>query len=231
MAGRWANIRSEVFHLTMRLHQDGMLVASSGNVSARVPGEPLFAVTPTGVGYHRLQVTDIVVVDAEGTCVFGEHAPSNETPVHLAVYTARPDVACVIHSHAVYSTALSLSRTPVPPVLDEMVVHLGGGIPVARYGAPGSAELGARIVDALGEKNAVLLANHGNLIVGPDSDTAYRNAHVAERATQVYAISLATGRPIQAIPEEVIAREQQLFRKNKGRGRRPQGDGRGGDDL
>jgi L-fuculose-phosphate aldolase len=109
------------------------------------------------------QVTedDIPVVGFDLEPVEGELAPSSEALLHVGVYIARPDVRAVIHTHPIYAGAAAVAGLRIPPIIDEMVVAIGGGIEVSEYAFPGTQQLADNVLAALGERNAALLRNHG----------------------------------------------------------------------
>jgi L-fuculose-phosphate aldolase len=114
-----------------------------------------------------------------------------EHPLHLAIYNARSDVQAVVHTHSTYASALAVLRLPIPQIIDELVFQLGGQVEVADYAFPGSRELADNVVEALGPRNAVLLANHGGLAVGSTLDRAYQNALLLERAAHIFLLACA----------------------------------------
>lgn len=152
-----------------RTAADGLVVGTSGNVSARVGS--LILVTPSGVPYDRLGPGDAVGVDLDGRRVLGELAPTSELPLHLAVYR-HTDAAAVVHTHAVHATAVSTLVTEVPSV-HYAAAMLGGPVRTAAYARYGTPELAANMLTALRERTGCLLQNHGTLTYGATLDEAY----------------------------------------------------------
>ncbi|MFF2963426.1 class II aldolase/adducin family protein [Streptomyces sp. NPDC057963] len=152
-----------------RTAADGLVVGTSGNVSARVGGTVL--VTPSGVPYDRLGPEDAVGVDLDGNRVLGELAPTSELPLHLAVYR-NSDAAAVVHTHAVHATAVSTLVPEVPPVHYAVAV-LGGSVRVAAYARYGTVELAENMLTALRGRTGCLLQNHGTVTYGATLDEAY----------------------------------------------------------
>jgi L-fuculose-phosphate aldolase len=189
-----------------------LVIGSSGNASQRIGDTDTVAVTPSHVDYTVLEPTDVMVVNLEGEVVDGDRNPSSETPMHLAVYKAREDVGAIIHTHSIYASALAILGVPLPPVIDEFVMYLGGQVEVAKYGMPGGESLAKNAVEALGPRNAVLLANHGALCCAGTLRKAYHNALLLERVAQIYLLALSTnkGTPSQ-IPEEALSTQQGSF--------------------
>ena len=147
-----ADRESVLFH-SKRMWEAGLVVASAGNVSARVSGQNAIAITPTSVSYDVMTADQVVVVSLDsGLPIESKVRPSAELPTHLAVYRYRQDVGAVVHTHAPYVTTLSVLRRPLPPVIDEMIVYFGGTIEVADYAFTGTDDLGANVVVALGDR-------------------------------------------------------------------------------
>ncbi|AOT58267.1 class II aldolase/adducin family protein [Streptomyces fradiae ATCC 10745 = DSM 40063] len=148
---------------------DGLVVGTSGNVSVRV-GD-LVLVTPSGVPYTRLTGDDVVAVDLQGRRVRGSLPPTSELPMHLAVYRSTA-AGAVVHTHAVHATAVSTLVDELPPV-HYMAAELGGPVRVAPYALYGTRELADHMLEALTDRSACLLRNHGTVAHGATLDQAY----------------------------------------------------------
>ncbi|MEV7501022.1 class II aldolase/adducin family protein [Streptomyces sp. NPDC093018] len=148
---------------------DGLVVGTSGNVSARVGDVVL--VTPSGVPYDRLTPDDITAVDLTGRQVLGTLVPTSELPMHLAVYRTT-DARAIVHTHAVHATAVS-TLVPELPLVHYMAAALGGPVRVAPYAAYGTDELAEHMLRALADRSGCLLQNHGTLTYGATLDQAY----------------------------------------------------------
>ena len=149
----WRAERAEVLAAAQAMEREGLVMGSSGNVSRRVAdsdGRQLMAITSSSVAYERITGEEIVIVDFEGEPLTGDLVPSTETLTHAAIYLARPDVGAVMHTHSTYSSALAVAGLDIPPLIDEAVLALGGGVRVAEYGFPSSQELADHAVAALG---------------------------------------------------------------------------------
>ena len=195
----------------------GLVSGTSGNASMRLKGRAggdLVLITPTQRPYSELAPGDMVAVDLEGQPVEGELAPSSELALHLTLYEARSDIGAVIHTHSPYASVLAVAGLEIPPLIDEMVVKIGGAVPVADYGFPSSVELGQRAWRALGEGNAALLRNHGVVGVGRSLQEALDVCELVERVahTFVYASLLGKATPL---PPDIVEAEQQVFRMQR----------------
>ncbi|WP_327711761.1 class II aldolase/adducin family protein [Streptomyces sp. NBC_00464] len=198
-----------------RTASDGLVVGTSGNVSARVGATVL--VTPTGVPYDRLRPQDLVGVDLEGNQVLGELAPTSELPLHLAVYR-NTGAAAVVHTHAVHATAVSTLVTEVPSV-HYAAAMLGGPVRVAAYARYGTDELAENMLTALRDRTGCLLGNHGTVTYGATLDEAYDRTAQLEWLCRLWlAASSVPGRtPALLTPEQLSEVGEAL----KGYGQQP----------
>jgi L-fuculose-phosphate aldolase len=197
--------KEQIAKMGQKIIAAGLVFGTWGNISVRVAKEELVVITPSGIDYGNIQARDMVVVDYAGQVVEGERRPSNETQMHLAIYRARNDVGAVMHTHSVFASAMAVAQTAIPPIMEDMAQLIGGGVPVARYARAATAELAANAVEALGELNAVLLANHGVVGVGRDLNEAFDVCQVVERSAQVYAWAGLNGRPAELPARDIEA--------------------------
>ena len=214
--GEWDVQKAQVAEAARELARLGLVGRASGNLSVRLPtAELLVAITPTRRPHAGLEAHDICVVDAEGVQRDGAHAPSSELLLHLSLYQAREDAHAVVHSHPVHASACAVAGLQIPPLIDELVVLVGGAVQVSDYALPGTADLGARACDALGERKAALLRNHGLVAVGRDIDEALELTELVERAAQVFFLSRTLGRA-KALAPEVVEAEKRMYRELNG---------------
>lgn len=192
-------IKQQILAMGVQMASSCLVVGTWGNVSARVPGQDHYIVTPSGIPYDRCRPGDLVVVDSHGRVVQGGRRPSTELDLHLAIYNARADVGAVMHTHSVYASALAVAGQPLPAILEELVQLAGGGVPVTRYARAGTADLARAVLEVLDDHQAVLLANHGLVGLGRNLEEALLVCLVVEKAAQVYLLSRLLG-PAQIIP-------------------------------
>lgn len=122
--------RDELPEAVKEMDRLGLVSGSSGNASVRIdaPGSPnAFLITPAGLPYPSMTSDQLVAVDNDLNPIDGEGVPSSESLLHLAIYTARPDVNAVMHTHSLHATALGVAGRPLPSIVDELVVYVGGG--------------------------------------------------------------------------------------------------------
>jgi L-ribulose-5-phosphate 4-epimerase len=211
-----AELRAEVARYARKMAESRLVRAAQGNLSARDPESGLICVTPSGMDYDLVTPEDVVVVDEAGAVVEGERRPSTEVLVHALILRRRSDVHCVMHTHSPYATAFGVVYQPLPMVLVESALCLGGEVPVAPYRMSGTAEFAALVMETLGEGNAVIWGNHGAMVVGPTLPLTYSAAHALEDGAQVYLLARQLGAPV-ALPAEEIAKLHAFWREHYGR--------------
>jgi len=206
------NLKKKILDTCKKLLDDGYVIGSAGNVSVRVKynNEELILITPSNVNYDKMKPDDILLIDFNGKVVQGVRNPSVEKHLHLGIYKAREDVNAIIHSHGVYSTILSTINLSLPPVMEELVPYLGGEIACAKYGEAGTEELAEIVLGNLQEKNAVILANHGNICCGSHLEGAYTVLQYLERGAKVYYLAKLIKDP-NLLPEDTIDYEKDIF--------------------
>jgi L-fuculose-phosphate aldolase len=192
-------LRQEIIDYGMKCYANGYVTETEGNLSIRV-AEDRFLVTPSHVPYEKRQPEDVVLLDKEGTVISGTRRPTSETRMHLGVFKARPDVNAIVHAHPLFCTMLAVMGEPLRPILDEMLPYLGGTVEVTQFAPSGSAEIAAECVKSLGNRAAVLLANHGNLCVGKNMSRAFQTAKYIEKYAQIYLQALNLNR-VRQVPE------------------------------
>ena len=211
MSSRWSAEKSAVLEAAQEMAALGLVTGASGNVSMRLGSDDeLLAVTPSSVPYGDLTEDSIVVTDFDVEPVEGELPPSSETLLHVAVYRARPDVGAVIHTHSVYTSVAAVAGLEIPPIIDEMVIAVGGPVKLSAYAFPGSEELADSVCEALGPRNAALIKNHGAVGVGRDLREALSVCALVERVAQIFLFARTLGR-VDELPPSVVKAEQAIF--------------------
>ncbi|MCS7480268.1 L-ribulose-5-phosphate 4-epimerase [Umezawaea endophytica] len=192
-----ADLRRTVAELHGELTRYGLVMWTAGNVSARVPGEDLMVIKPSGVSYDELTAATIVVTDLHGELVEGDMSPSSDTAAHGYVYRHMPEVGGVVHTHSPYATAWAARGEPIPCVLTMMADEFGGGIPVGPFAMIGDDSIGRGIVETLRDSRspAVLMRNHGPFTVGPDARSAVKAAVMLEDVARTVHIAHQLGKP------------------------------------
>ena len=168
-----------------RLHAGGLLAASDGNLSVRLPNG-LLAMTPSGVPKAKVELRDLAYLRLDGEVLSGR--PSSERAMHLAIYRAVPQARAIVHAHPPTAIAWSLAR----PKLRELpsdglpeVILAAGRIPIVPMALPGTEDMGTNLIPFLPEHRLLILARHGGLCWGEHLDEA---AGGLERLEQVATI-------------------------------------------
>jgi len=197
-------------HFARQMISTGLVRGTSGNLSTRQPGADTCLITPSGVDYETMQPEDVVVVDLTGRPVSTGLKPSVDTPIHVAVYRARPDTGACIHTHSPYAAAFSTVGREIPPLITESAGYLGGAVRVMQYVPPAQPDTGDMVAAGLGRDRAVLLPNHGVITAGENLKKAFGAAMAVEESAQVAFIALQLGQP-SPVPDDEVARMHEFI--------------------
>jgi L-ribulose-5-phosphate 4-epimerase len=196
-------LREQLVGYARQVLRAGLVRGTSGNLSARPPGSTWCLVTPSGVDYETMRSEDLVMVDLSGEPVGPGLKPSVDTPVHVAVYRARPEVGALIHTHSPYAAAFSTLHRDVPPLITESAGYLGGAVRVMDYVPPARPDTGDQVAAGLGRDRAILLPNHGVVAVGEDLRSSFIAASQVEESAFVAFLALQLGQPHPVPPGEI----------------------------
>src|ERR1041385_2687414 len=199
-------IRRAIVEVYVELDRRGMNAVSSGNVSVRF-GKGML-ITPTGCTAEGLRPADIVMTGFDGSSK-GKLRPSSEWIMHTEIYQRVADANCVIHTHADHCVALSALRRPLP-AFHYMIQALGGGdVPTVGYFPFGTHELGKAAGQALENRKACLMANHGMAARGLTIRAAFDAALLLETMCRQYLTALSAGTPVllNAADMAIVARQ------------------------
>ena len=205
----------------LKMLNSGLTVATYGNISIRDASENKIYLTPSGMDYSTIDVSDVVVCDPDGNVIDGHRKPTIEKELHLAIYRHRSDINAIIHTHPIYSTAISCMGEDIPMFTDEAVQVLGDVCRRAEYALPGSDELAANCLKAIGEKgNCCLLQSHGAVCAGKDIKGAFKVASVLEMTAQILCIIRSCGKQPIPISQENIEAMQYFIKYKYGQGKK-----------
>ncbi|PRX14675.1 aminotransferase class III-fold pyridoxal phosphate-dependent enzyme [Actinoplanes italicus] len=202
--------RQHVVDMCRTMLDRGYLKATEGNVSVRIPGHELYAVTPSNYDYDKMRVEDICIVDFNGKHVpdpggAGGLVPSIECGMHANVYRERPDVNAIVHTHQPYASALAFLRKPIPALTDEQVRFLGKEVAIIDYAPSGTGFLAKNVQKKVASgDNAFIIANHGVVALGTDPARAVFNMALLEKVSIAYLMALTSeAGKVYTIPDTI----------------------------
>jgi L-fuculose-phosphate aldolase len=206
-------LRQQVVHAYQQLYDQNYVMSCDGNVSVRIDHNH-FLVTPSGMDPSDLDAAKIVLCNRNGRSL-EKLRPSSESGLHTLIYQSRPDVHAIVHSHSIYACALACCRLPLPPThygMCALIHDTSHGLPnhdelaikCTDYHTYGTWDLAVASLVALGKNHAVLLANHGAVVVGPDLKTTMQFTQRLERECEIYWRSMQLGIPKSLTREEVV---------------------------
>ena len=206
----YEEIKQQIIDVSCQFIAERIIYDTAGNISVRIPQTNHIILTPTNIPYDCMKPSELPVLDLQGKVVEEGLKPTSETPIHLAVMRAFPEIHAVIHTHSMYASAFSINRKPIEKIY--LLSMMIGYVPVAEYGTPGSQDLGEKVVKALEENQArcVLLANHGALITAKNLELAKNLARYLERTAELQHIAMSHGKTF-SIPDEDIKAYQEEF--------------------
>jgi len=195
-----------------RLDALGMNRGSTGNLSLR-SGAGMW-ITPTGMGADELRPQDLVWLGWDGT-LRGDWRPSSEWHFHQAIYAARPDLQAIVHAHSVHATALACLRRPLPAFHYMVAVAGCDSVPCVPYHLFGTEALSLAVAQAMLDRDACLLANHGLVAAGTTLQRAMKVAQEIESLCETYLRALAVGEPVLLSADEMLAVIERFRRYGK----------------
>lgn len=196
-------MRAQICEIGRRHWLREYIAGNDGNISVRLNEREILA-TPTGVSKGFLTPDMLVVIDRAGEVLRGNMRPSSELKMHRAFYDARPDVRAVCHAHPITATGfavagLSLDRCTLP----EVVIRLGG-VPLTKYGMPGTDELTQDIIENyVHDYDAFLLANHGVVTVSQTLMDAHHKMETVEHFAKISLVARQLGEENEFTPEQM----------------------------
>ena len=203
-------LKVKVCQANLDLVKHGLVIFTWGNVSAIDRESGLVVIKPSGVSYDNMKPSDMVVVDLDGKIVEGDLRPSSDTPTHLVLYKAFPNIGGVVHTHSTYATAWAQAGRDIPSLGTTHADYFHDNIPCTRDMTKDEVfgeyekETGNVIVERFRGMNpddtpAVLVRNHGPFAWGTDADNAVHNAVVLEEVAKMayIAMDINVGKKLQ----------------------------------
>ena len=177
-------VHREVAEVSQQMEQAGLVVGTAGNVSGR-RRDGSICLTPSSTPYPDVTAGNLAVLSLGGEHLGGSGQPSTEKAMHLACYNAFDEVGGVVHCHPPHASMFAVAHQPIPASIEEVIIYVGGDVPVADYATTGTDELAAEVVRHLADRGAVLMANHGLLCVGKSPSDALHTALVVEHTAKI----------------------------------------------
>jgi len=217
-------LRTEVLKANMDLVRYGLVTLTWGNVSGISRADRCMAIKPSGVAYECLTVDDIVVLDLDGSVIYGHLNPSSDAPTHLYLYKAFPTIGGIVHTHSVYATMFAQACREIPCLGTTHADHFNGPIPVTRFLTEQEVQqgyevqTGAVIVERFAGLNpddipGVLVAGHAPFAWGKNPAEAVSNSLILERIAEMAAGTLQLNPGIAPLPEYL---RQKHYRRKHG---------------
>lgn len=194
--------RLELIKYGKKLVEAGLTKGTGGNLSVIDREKGLIAITPSGIDFFEIAPEDIVIMDMEGNKVEGDKLPSSEWEMHLLPYQTRTDIDAVIHAHTMYSTVMGCLHWELPAT-HYMIAVAGPTVRCAEYATYGTHELAVNANEAMKDRKAVILANHGILAGANDLLNAFNIIEEIEYCSEVYLKAKSVGEPIVLPAEEM----------------------------
>ncbi len=207
-----SKIKNQICWASKEIYQRGLVNMGEGNISLRVEGKEEMIITPSGNNYLNPLPEDMVHITFEDKTLIMGKKPSSEYNFHRMIYQERSRAKCIIHTHSTYASILAVQRLSLPIIFEEMLVFLGGGVPCSAYAPTGTGELGKKALEAMGKQNAVILANHGFLIVGRNAEHCVFGAQLVEKMAKIYVTSISMGK-VYEISEENLSNLTDRFKE------------------
>nr|WP_319397356.1 L-ribulose-5-phosphate 4-epimerase [uncultured Carboxylicivirga sp.] len=194
-------LKEEVFKANLELVKHNLVIFTWGNVSAIDRESGLVVIKPSGVEYDVMKASDMVVVDLDGNVVDGSLKPSSDTPTHIELYKAFPEIGGVVHTHSTYATAWAHAGCDIPILGTTQADYFYGDIPCTRdmteeeIAGAYEKETGTVIIDSFKDKNpmhvpGVIVKNHAPFSWGKDAHDAVHNSVVIEQVAKMNSVAL-----------------------------------------
>ncbi len=205
------DLKQKVFQANLDLVKHGLVIFTWGNVSGIDRESGLVVIKPSGVDYDTMKVSDMVVVDLDGNVVEGDLRPSSDTPTHLALYKAFPEIGGVVHTHSTYATAWAQAGIDLPNIGTTHADYFHQAIPCtadmteAEVKGEYELETGNVIIERFKGINpvhspGVLVKNHGPFAWGKDPHDAVHNAVVMEQVAKMASIAYSVNHNLTMNP-------------------------------
>lgn len=197
------NLRAEIIARCRELNSSGINQCTSGNISVRFQDRML--ISPSATPYDEMtpEMIASVRLDDDSGKYEGPLKPSTEWRFHQTLLRGRDDAQAVVHAHPAYCTALAVARKEIPACHYMVAAFGGNSVRCAGYATYGTAKLSDLTMDAMQDRTACLLANHGMVVIGESLAKAMWRAIELEALAKQYCLSLAVGEPVLLSDAEI----------------------------
>lgn len=208
-------MREEIIDYGKKLVNARLTKGTGGNLSMCDRETGYMAITPSGIDYFLIKPEQIVIIDVQtGEIIDGDAVPSSECDMHRIMYKYRNDLDAIIHTHTTFAATLSCLNQTLPPV-HYLVAFAGVDVKCAPYATYGTVSLAKNAFEAMKDRKACLLSNHGLLAGGANLGEAFAVTEEIEFCCELYYRSKTIGDPI-ILPEEEMVKMVERF-KNYGK--------------
>jgi L-fuculose-phosphate aldolase len=176
--------KEQILWVAQEMLRSGLVEGTAGNLGARLP-DGNAVLTPSSLDYREMTLDDLVVTDLDGNVLEGERGPTTEKALHLSALRLHDEIDATMHCHAKFATMFAVTRQPIPAVIEEVVVFIGGDVEVADYRTTGTDELADEVAKRVEDRAAVLMANHGLFAVGKTPKDVLHIASLVERTAEI----------------------------------------------
>ena len=209
--------REEIIKFAQKLNSTNLSPLRSGNISLKAQNnnEEGFLITPSGKKYDSLKADDIVFVSLEGRYDEKGLQPSSEWRFHKDIYLKKADAKAVVHAHSPHATAVSAHNQDIPAFHYMIALAGGDNIKCAKYATFGTQELSDNIIEALENRKACLMSNHGQVAYGDNLNSAFELAEEVENICHQYINAIKLGEPkiISSSEMDVILEKVKNYKK------------------
>ena len=216
-------LKKDVYEANMELVEKGLVIYTWGNVSGIDREKGLVVIKPSGVDYATLCPEDMTVVDLNGNVVEGRYKPSSDTPTHVELYKAYPEIGGVTHTHSVWGVTFAQAQMAIPALGTTHADYFYGDIPCTRPLTEQEIEeayeknTGKVIIETIGEKSpmevpGIVIANHGPFAWGKTAAGSVYNAVVLEKVAEMAYKTMTLNPGWQRAPQYLL--DKHYFRKH-----------------
>ncbi len=199
------NVREEIISYGKKAIESRLTKGTGGNLSICDRESGIMAITPSGIDYYEITPEQIVLIDVQtGKIVEGDAVPSSECDMHRIFYKYRTDINAIIHTHTTFAATIACLNWPLPAV-HYLVAFAGVDVRCAEYATYGSVQLAKNAFEAMKDRKAVLLANHGMLAGGANLGEAFAVTEEIEFCCELYYRTKCIGDPI-ILPKDEMER-------------------------